>query len=135
MPISTTSEAWKEGEEIPRFHKTVLAFLRDHPHQAYRQEEIADELLNSTFLAEEERERLQEELSEEEYNERRSKGELPGGDDHYPMSNLIQLRHVGSPLSQLREYGLVQAREIDAESFDLPETETVNLYTYDGHMN
>lgn len=49
MPISTDSEVWETGDETPRFHKKVLAFLRDHPSQAYRRRELADTLLGTSF--------------------------------------------------------------------------------------
>ncbi|WP_162148002.1 hypothetical protein [Halalkalicoccus jeotgali] len=131
MPISTDSEVWKQGEESTRLHKRVLAFLRDHPNQAYRQGEIADEVLNTTFAIGEERERIQAELTDEEYNDRYHEDDLPGGGDHYPLANTIVLQKISSVLGKLRDYDLIAARKVDAEPFDLPETETVIVYTYD----
>lgn len=135
MPISTDSEIWTEGEESTRLHNRVLAFLRDHPNQAYRQEEIADEVLNTTFGIGEERERIKERLTEEEYNDRYSKGDLPGDNDRYPLVDGIMLHQIISALGKLSDYDLVENRRVDAEPFDLPEIETVIVYTYDGDVD
>lgn len=134
MPISTGSEEWQNAGEPTRFHKQVLAFFRDHPDQAYRTRELADELLDTTFEASEERDRLEAELPEEEYEDRLHEGVLPGGDDHSPLANMMSLRHIETALTRLLDDGLVEAREVEAEVFDLPE-ETTIVYTYAGDVD
>lgn len=135
MPISTDSEVWENGDESTRFHKVVFAFLQDHPSQAYRSRELADELLGTSFHAVNERDRLEMELTDEEFTELRRSDELPGGDDYSPLADYVHLRYIEISLSRLQDEGFVEAREVDAEVFDLPHKETVIVYTYDGDVD
>lgn len=132
MPISTNDEVWENGNESTRFHKQVLAFLRDHPSQAYRSRELADKLLGTSFHAVEERNRLRTELTDEEFTELRRSDEMPGGDDSSPLWQYIDLRYIERVLTRLEDEDFIEAREVTAEAFDLPPDETVIVYTYDG---
>lgn len=135
MPISTDSETWKNAETPPGLRQRTLAFLRDHPNQAYRIEELADELMDATLQIGEERSRLERELTEDEYNQRLHDGELPGGDDYYPSVDLHLARDIGHALSDLIDIGLVERREVGGEVFDLVYKDRANVYTYAGDID
>lgn len=132
MPISTNDEVWETANEAPWFHKQVLAFLRDHPSQAYRSHELADKLGETSFLENEEHDRLEIELTDEEYTDRKRSNELPGGDNFSRLKDYILLRYIERALIRLADEDFIEVREVATEVFDLPHDETAVVYTYAG---
>lgn len=129
MPIDTDATAWTEGAEVERIHERVMAFLRDHPDQAFTEREIADEVLGTDWETAHERERLRTEIGAEEYETRRQAGDLPG-EDREPLADSIDTVYVGVGLSRLLDLDLVEWRAVDAAALDLPyDWETVDVYT------
>lgn len=135
MPIPTDSEAWHAADEPSRFHVELLAFLRENADKAYRPRELADELLDTTFDIGEQRDRLEADLPAEEFQERLRTGELPGGEDHQPLANIISLRYVDIALVHLLDADMVTRRAVSTDAFDLPDEETTNAFTYAGDVD
>jgi hypothetical protein len=50
MPIETDSAAWEAGEETVSERDLVLAFLSEHPGEAYNVQEICDAALGTELL-------------------------------------------------------------------------------------
>lgn len=50
MPIETDSAAWEAGEETVSERDLILAFLSDHPGEAYNVQEICDATLGTELL-------------------------------------------------------------------------------------
>lgn len=50
MPIETDSAAWEAGEETVSERDLVLAFLSEHPGEAYNVQEICDATLGTELL-------------------------------------------------------------------------------------
>lgn len=120
----------KCGKPAMKHHgsiKKVLAFLRDHPSQAYRRRELADTLLGTSFHV--------GELTDEEFTELQRSDELSGGDDYSLLADYINLRYIERALTRLEDGNFIEARKVTAEAFDLPHDETVIAYTYNGEAD
>ena len=130
MPIPDDSPEWEEASSGPRLHNRILEFLRQNPNQVYFDRELADELLETDWEAGRERERLRNELSEEEFEERRQNDNLPGT-DRSPMVDAIRMCALDDALSRLIDNNQIEQRVVDASAFDLPyDWETVTGFTY-----
>lgn len=50
MPIETDSAAWESGEETVSERDLILAFLSEHPGEAYNVQELCDAALGTELL-------------------------------------------------------------------------------------
>jgi hypothetical protein len=132
MPIPTDSDAWQNGEEPVRLHSKILDFLKQHPDTAFHKREIADELTHTEWEASRETERLKQDLTEEEFEQRLYNDDLP--DSHLTLHhNALEMPYVEMALSKLIEEKKVYYRKVDADAFDLPyDWETVTAFSHKG---
>ena len=129
MPISTDSAAWDAGEPVERIHERVMAFLQDHPSEAFTEREIADAVLDTDWASAQERERLRQDIGAEAYEQREQEGNLPGA-DRDPLADSIDTVYVGLALSRLLDLDLVEWRAVDADALDMPyNRDRVDVYT------
>lgn len=129
MPIETDDVAWREGEAVERIHEQVMAFLSDHPGEAFTEREIADAVLDTDWETAHERERLRREVGDEAYERRREEGDLPG-EAREPLADSINTVYVGLALSRLLDLDLIEWRAVDADALDLPyDWDRVEVYT------
>jgi hypothetical protein len=132
MPISVESDTWQDGENPGRLHNELLQFLQEHSDQAFRPRELADELLGTQWAEGEETERLREQLTEEEFNERLHEGELPD-EDAAPIADFYLNSQLDNALMKLLDMDLIEQREVDAGNLDIPfDWDTVIVITYSG---
>lgn len=132
MPISTNSDAWKQGEEPDRLHEAILDFLRENQDSAFHEREIADEVLGTDWEASHEDERLSQELTEEEYNQRLHNDDLPTSHLAIAENPIITQRLIPA-LQKLLDEQKIEQRIVDADGFGFPyDWDTVTAFSYSG---
>jgi hypothetical protein len=132
MPISTNSEGWQNGEELDRYHDMVLDLLKEDPDSAFHHREIADEVLGTDWSKVHESRRLEDEISEEEYDRRFRSGDLPDSDVNH-LAHQFQMPSLEIALSKLLDRGVIEVRQVDADAFDLPsDWDVTTAYSYTG---
>ncbi|WP_147298742.1 MULTISPECIES: hypothetical protein [unclassified Haloferax] len=129
MPVNTDSDSWQSGDEPPRLEVKIIDFLKEHPDEAFRLREIADEVVDTSWSEVERFNRKQDQLEREELEK-----EYPLDEDH--PSTLSEFRptdRLQAILRQLEGVGLVETRLVDVGAFSeayLPDLDEVIAYTY-----
>jgi hypothetical protein len=127
MPISTNSDAWRDGEEVPTTEHLVLDFLKSNPDEAYNTRELAEEIFEIDWTGFEEQVRKENALPEGEYLDRDEREDFPF-ESYYLETAIFEVK-----IRSLIEKGLVELKRVDAEEFgpEIPDDwETVIALSY-----
>jgi DNA-binding PadR family transcriptional regulator len=103
MPVKTDSQAWENGE-VPALERAlIIAFLSEHPQQAYNIQEICDAALGTELL----NELMAGEVGPEDLGE-------SDGQATFKLATLFDTMTKAELLLQdLEREGLVESRIID----------------------
>ena len=103
MPVKTDSQAWENGE-VPALERAlIIAFLSEHPDQAYNIQEICDATLGTELLSE----LMAGEVGPEDLGE-------SDGQATFKLATLFDTMTKAELLLQdLEREGLVESRIID----------------------
>ncbi|GGM71410.1 hypothetical protein J2752_002243 [Halarchaeum rubridurum] len=127
MPLSVDSTAWERGTEPETLKAQVLTFLVEHAGEAYTVDELADELLDTTFS--EQRARRERQASEPE--------SLPNGRGAATelgevIASRLRRDYLKREVVELSRDGHIEARDVDAGAVDAEYADegTVGVYAY-----
>lgn len=128
MPVSISSTAWEEGEDVPTQEQHVLEFLKNDPENAYNIRELAEEIYDINWTGYEEQHR--------EMKRKRSEGENINQDKYvdYPsVPYIVETEILKTKIQFLIEKKLVETKYVDASKFgpEVPdEYDQITAYSY-----
>jgi hypothetical protein len=122
----------RSEEGILLYQRGDSVLISSNPEMVYHEREIADEIMDTNWELSREPARLEQTLSEDEFNERLYNDNLLDSDisAHVNSTQTVRLYYV---LSKLVDQAKTEARIVDAEALDWPyDWDEVTLYTHAG---
>jgi hypothetical protein len=130
MPVPVDSDVWTDAETISSVRTDILEFLQQNGDRAYHYRELADEVLDTTWIDVHEREREIQRVGEDQYYEQRD-------DDATTNFGRTITNHTDTTLllavlDSLISEGVVERREVAISETDIPyeDWNSISHYTY-----